>query len=299
MLGLLGTKQKNHMNTSNSHSGEETTQRLVNIESKKRLTSASISALSDKPALLKQYLKSSIANTFSELIFRLTHEIYTEEKASTLWHEIVAHRASLKKLLDRDVGMLVAALDYLTNISGDILNPKIIDDLRLEEAADMATRDSLTGLYLRGVFEFLLERMVLEHRRYDKALSVLMLDIDDFKKVNDHYGHQTGDEVLRRIGKMVLNGIRKADFPARYGGEEIAIIFPETSIGQATVMADRLREDVRRSFAEKGPTVTVSIGVSYIHEPNITTASKLVRQADNALYEAKRTGKDKVVRCVY
>jgi diguanylate cyclase (GGDEF)-like protein len=196
------------------------------------------------------------------------------------------------------VGLLVAALDYLANISGDISSPKIIDDLRMEEAAAMATRDSLTGLYLRGVFEFTLERMVQEHRRYDKPLSLLLLDVDEFKQVNDHFGHQTGDEVLRKIGKMILNGIRKANFAARYGGEEIAVILPETSIDQATVMADRLREDVRHCFGENGPTITVSIGVSYIHEPDVTTAVELVRQADKALYEAKRTGKDNVVRGV-
>jgi diguanylate cyclase (GGDEF)-like protein len=285
------------MNTGNSHSGEETTRKLVDIESKKRLTSDSIGVLCDQPKLLKEYLDSSIANTFSELMFRLTHEIYTEEKATALWQQIVLHRESLKEQVGRDMGMLVAALDYLSNISGDISSPKIMEDLRIEEAAAMATRDSLTGLYLRGVFEFSLERMVQEHRRYDKALSVILLDIDDFKKVNDDYGHQVGDEVLLRIGEMILNDIRKADFPARYGGEEIAIIFPETSVVQATVMADRLREDVRRCFAVGEPTITVSIGVSCIHEPGTTTASELVRQADKALYEAKRTGKDKVVRC--
>jgi diguanylate cyclase (GGDEF)-like protein len=284
------------MNAKNSHSDEETAHRLFEIESRGRLSSDSIGALCDQPALMKQYLDSSIANTFSELIFRLTHEIYSEEKATALWHQIVMHRASLKKRLDRDVGLLVAALDYLANISGDISSPKIIDDLRIEEAAAMATRDSLTGLYMRGVFEFTLERMVQEHRRYDKPLSLLLLDVDEFKQVNDHFGHQTGDEVLRRIGKMILNGIRKADFPARYGGEEIAVIFPETSIAQATVMADRLREDVRHCFAENGPTITVSIGVSHIHEPDVTTAVELVRKADKALYEAKRTGKDNVVR---
>jgi diguanylate cyclase (GGDEF)-like protein len=203
------------------------------------------------------------------------------------------------KRLDRDVGILVAALDYLTNITGDISSPKIMADLRIEEAAAMATRDFLTGLYLRGVFDFSLERMVLEHRRYEKTLSLLMLDVDDFKQVNDQYGHQAGDGVLRGIGKLILKSIRKADFPARYGGEEVAIIFPETPIDQAVVMAERLREDVHRYFAERGPGVTVSIGVACIHDPDITTALALVRQADKALYRAKGAGKDRVVRVVF
>lgn len=284
------------MKKKDPHSSEETARKLFDIESKERLTSDSIGTMVDQPALLKQYLESSLTNTFSELIFRLTHEIYSEEKATALWHQIVEHRANLRKRLDRDVGMLVAALDYLSNITGDISSPKIMDDLRIEEAAAMATRDSLTALYLRGVFDFTLERMVLEHRRYAKPLSLLLLDVDEFKQINDHYGHQTGDDVLCRIGKIVLNGIRKADFPARYGGDEIAVIFPETAIDQAIVMADRLRVDVCRCFTKSGSAITVSIGVSCIHEPDVTTALDLVRQTDKALYKAKRNGKDKVER---
>lgn len=282
------------MKTKDSHSSEETVRKLFDIESKGRLTSDSIGILDDQPALLKQYLESSLTNTFSELLFRLTHEIYSEEKATALWHQIVEHRANIKKRLDRDVGMLVAALDYLSNITGDISSPKIMDDLRIEEAAAIATRDSLTALYLRGVFDFTLERMVLEHRRYAKPLSLLLLDVDEFKEINDRYGHQAGDDALREIGKRVLNCIRKTDFPARYGGDEIAVIFPETSIDQAIVMADRLRIDVCRCFKESGSNITVSIGVSCIHEPDVSTAVELVQQVDRALYKAKRTGKDKV-----
>jgi hypothetical protein len=158
------------MNTDDLFSDENTTRRLVDIESTDRLTSELIDKLSNKPALLKSYLDASIGNTFSELMFRLTHEIYTENKASDLWHKIVTHRENLKKQLNRDMGMLVAALDYLSNISGDISSPKIMGDLRIEEAAEMATRDSLTGLYLRGVFDFMLEQMVSEHCRYNKNL---------------------------------------------------------------------------------------------------------------------------------
>lgn len=208
------------MNTDDSFSDENTTRRLVDIESTDRLTSASIDKLSNKPALLKSYLDASIGNTFSELMFRLTHEIYTEKRASNLWHKIVTHRESLKKQLNRDMGMLVAALDYLSNISGDISSPKIMGDLRIEEAAEMATRDSLTGLYLRGVFDFMLEQMVSDHRKYNKSLSLLMLDIDDFKQVNDDHGHQAGDEVLRKMGEILMKIIRDTDFPARYGGKK-------------------------------------------------------------------------------
>lgn len=283
------------MNPKKSYSGKKTTQKLVDIESKERLSSDSIGELCNKPELLKQYLDSSIANTYSEIMFRLTHEIYTEKKAGALWSGIVAHKENLEKQLGREVGVLVATLDYLTNISGDISSPKIIDDLRLEEAADMATHDFLTGLYLRSIFDFTLERMVVEHQRHNKELSLLLLDIDDFKKVNDNFGHPAGDDVLRRISKLIIGSIRKADFPARFGGEEIAILLPETSIEQATVLANKLCKNIRHCFAENGPAITVSIGVSSIHKQGATIASELVQKVDKAMYEAKRSGKNKIV----
>lgn len=283
------------MTTHDSPASRETTRRLVDIESKDRITSKSIEELADKPELLKQYLESSIANTFSELLYRLTHEIYTEGKAVALWEGILSHRVSLKEQLARDVGMLVAALDYLANISGDILNPKIIDDLQLEAVATIATRDSLTDLYQRSVFDFVLDRMVQEHRRHYRALSLLLLDIDDFKKVNDQYGHQAGDEVLRRIGKAVLDSFRNTDFPARYGGEELAVILPETPLSQAVEKACKLCEDVYHCFEQAPPSVTVSIGVACIAESDlITTANELIYKADMALYKAKCDGKNKV-----
>ena len=121
-----------------------------------------------------------------------------------------------------------------------------------------------------------------------------MIDIDDFKEVNDRLGHQVGDEVLRKLGEIILQRTRKADFPARYGGEEMVVILPATSIDKAIIMADTLREHISDYFAESGTPVTVSIGVSSINAPRVTTSAELVRQADKALYVAKRTGKNKV-----
>jgi diguanylate cyclase (GGDEF)-like protein len=285
------------MNKKHSPSTKETTRKLIDIISKERLTSKSINTLCNRPELLKEYLESSLSHTFSELLFRLTHEIYAEDKASKLWDQIVAHKTNLEKMIQRDVGILLAALDYLTNVTGDLSNPKIMDDLRIEEAANVATRDSLTGLYRREVFDFLLNRMVKEHARYGRKLSLLLADIDNFKQVNDRYGHQAGDEILRRIGRLFLNGIREADFPARYGGEEIAVILPETPIKQAVVLAERLRKNVCRHFTKEEHLLTVSIGVSCIHKPDITTALGLVHNADKALYAAKGSGKNKVEIC--
>ena len=290
MFSVLVSIMKNNNDSNNN----ETRRRMVDIESKNRISSKSIGELGNQPKLLKHFLESSTDNTFSELLFRLTHEVYNEDKATLLWKEINFHRATLQESLHRDVGMLVAALDYLSNITGHILNPKIIDDLRLEAAADIATRDSLTGLYLRGIFDFSLPRMIQEHYRHGRPLSFFLLDIDDFKKVNDRHGHQAGDEILRQLGKLILNDLRKTDFPARYGGEEIAVILPETSIEKAIEKAASLCRNVFLNFSKTSHALTVSIGVSCIREPDIVTATNLIRQADKALYRAKNTGKNKV-----
>lgn len=270
----------------------ETAKKLFDIESKGRLNSDSIEGLSEKPQLLKEYLDFSIANTFSELMFRLTHEFYTEDRAEKLWNNIINHRDSLKNFLNRDVGILVSALDYLTNITGDIKSPKIIDDRRIEEAATMATRDHMTGLYLRNVFDFSLIRLFKEHKRYKKDLSLLMIDIDNFKIVNDNFGHPAGDKVLKKIGQIIMNTVRSADFPARYGGEEISIILPETDEEKAVKLAERLRDAVIKCFHSE-PKITISIGVS----SDIDTALKgvdMLRYADKALYAAKLKGKNRV-----
>jgi len=273
---------------------KETASKLFDIESKERLSSKNIESLSDHPELLKNYLEFSIHNTFSELLFRLTHEVYTEKKATKLWNHILEHRENLKKKLHRDVGMLVSALDYLSNITGDISAPKIIDDRRIEEAAAMAMRDSLTGLYLRGVFDFSLERMIREHQRYKRSLSLLMIDIDDFKRVNDTLGHQAGDKVLHDIGKIVLNSIRTADFPARYGGEEMTVILPDTSLDQAVLLAEKLRVQISSDFAEGDTPVTVSIGICSTNVKDFIPSAELICKADKALYIAKTKGKNQV-----
>jgi diguanylate cyclase (GGDEF)-like protein len=272
-----------------------TANKLLAIESKDRLSSEIIDELSNKPQLLDIYLKSSIENTFSELLFRLTYEKYSEKKANRLWDAILEHRNELNKKLERDVGILTATLDYLTNITGEILCPKIIHDQRIEEAAKIATTDALTGLYSRNIFDFSIEQEIIKAIRYDKALSLMLIDIDDFKKVNDAYGHQDGDAVLRKLVKITKRILRKSDLVARYGGEEFAVIMPETSIKRAFTVAERIRKNVANILKCKELNITISIGISTLSE-KINSVYDLIRIADEALYRAKRDGKNKVVK---
>ena len=119
-----------------------------------------------------------------------------------------------------------------------------------------------------------------------------MIDVDDFKKVNDNFGHQYGDTVLKVLGKIVLETIRDADFAARYGGEEISIILPETPEDTAIIIAERLRNNVKKYFCSE-LIITISIGVS-ANMDLATSGTDMIRYADKALYVAKLKGKNRV-----
>ena len=266
-----------------------TSKKLINIEFEKRLSSKSIENISNNPELLKGYLEKSIKNNFAELLFRLTHEIYTEKKAKNLWGYIKAHNKHMTDLLGRDPGILVASLDYLYNISKDIKNPKIMDDANIEATASFATKDKLTGLYRKEVFEYTLKRKVLEHRKAKLPLSLIIIDVDKFKAINDTHGHIAGDRVLKAIGNLILTSIRKNDFPCRYGGDEFAIILPGTPYNNATLVADKIREKVAKIKSTVLNEITVSTGVSSLQYCTsiINTSKELFINADMELYKMK------------
>lgn len=163
---------------------------------------------------------------------------------------------------------------------------------------ELATTDPLTGLLNRRDF---FERLGLEFRRsrrYGRSLSLLMIDIDDFKRVNDTHGHQVGDEVLVSTAVTLHAGVRESDLVARYGGEEFVVMLPETRREDAVALAGRLREAVGAMEIPVGAAVervTVSIGVAGFPADAAEDEDELVRLADSALYAAKGSGKDRVI----
>ncbi len=162
--------------------------------------------------------------------------------------------------------------------------------------------DPLMGIHNRRYMDRRLDEEFARSRRYGLPLSVLLLDIDHFKVVNDTYGHQAGDLVLSHLGSLLLNDIRDSDIVARYGGEEILVITPNTTVSSAAVLAEHLREHIEKdkmvlSGEPNKQTiirVTVSIGVASISEI-VTDTQKLVRGADDALYRAKQEGRNRVM----
>ena len=168
----------------------------------------------------------------------------------------------------------------------------------LAEVQHMATTDWLTSLYNRRHFFRLGEDEIERARRYVHPISVIMIDIDHFKSINDTHGHSVGDQVLCAIAKRMTNGLRKSDIAGRYGGEEFAMVLPETDVGAATtIVAERMRESVcgRPVDTAEGPLmVTVSIGVAGVDQGKENLLDALTR-ADQGLYAAKRSGRNRVV----
>lgn len=162
---------------------------------------------------------------------------------------------------------------------------------------ELAMRDGLTGLFNRRVFD---EMLQIESRRPELLpLSLLMIDLDDFKQINDRFGHQAGDQVLAKVGKILRENFRGSDLVARYGGEEFAVMLPTTTSTIAFDIARRLRSRLSETtfvFDNRILRLTVSIGIAYASDPGKSTAD-LVRRADQALYRAKKAGKNRA--CVY
>lgn len=168
---------------------------------------------------------------------------------------------------------------------------------RLEE---LNTMDGLTNLKNRAYFDEALDRELKTARRLNSALSLLLLDIDHFKSINDRYGHLVGDECLRRLARLLPQKItRDTDVIARYGGEEFAVILPGTETAQAVLVAERVRTAVERLEHRDGAmtfSFTVSIGVASLELQPDLSREKLIELADSALYRAKHNGRNRVER---
>ncbi len=167
----------------------------------------------------------------------------------------------------------------------------------------MAITDELTQIYNRRYFHMIFEQEISRSKRYGHSISLLMVDIDHFKLVNDTHGHQIGDDVLVEVADIVKSATRKADVVARYGGEEIAVILPETDIIGAVGCAEKIRRNIEEkifmTIKEQPLRVTVSLGVScleHIEKAGEDEVKNLIKMADDALYQAKEFGRNRVVK---
>ncbi|MFH5882610.1 diguanylate cyclase [Liberiplasma polymorphum] len=163
-----------------------------------------------------------------------------------------------------------------------------IDKLKLQ---DLSTKDTLTGISNRFYFRKIAKIELEKARRYNKELSIIMLDIDFFKHINDNYGHKKGDEVLKNLVQAIQSKIRITDIFARWGGEEFAILLPETDLKKAVIVAEKLRVHVKGISLIEEEIITVSFRVS-AYNPDIETVDQLIGLSDEALYRAKNSGRN-------
>jgi len=188
----------------------------------------------------------------------------------------------------------LAELQYITRIAR-------FASISIENANlfRQATTDRMTGLFSHHFFEKNLDEELERARRYKSTFSLVMFDIDHFKKFNDIYGHLQGDRIIREIARIMCKAIRQVDFPARYGGEEFALILPAVDVKGALVVAERIRKRVEAfgfPSANGGEPlhVTISVGVTEFDPESAYAPSEIIREADRALYQSKENGRNRV-----
>jgi diguanylate cyclase (GGDEF)-like protein len=211
--------------------------------------------------------------------------------------------------LDQSLKELVSKKTELTKANEDLLKEiairKQTEEALLESQETLsflAVTDSLTGLYNRRHFNKLAEDEITRTLRYEHPLSVIMFDLDFFKRINDTFGHAAGDMALKMVATITKAMVRAVDIPARYGGEEFIVLLPETPVAEAAAIAERLRSRIEETpvQVEKCPiTITASFGVSdYLgktdSQPHERVLAEFVSNADQALYASKNAGKNRV-----
>jgi diguanylate cyclase (GGDEF)-like protein len=190
--------------------------------------------------------------------------------------------------------------------SGDVADvfQRLTYRQKYEQARQRMVRDALTGLFNRGHFDETLPRLLDQAKDRREPLSLLIMDVDNFKEINDGLSHVEGDRALQLIARTVMEESRVSDVPCRYGGDEFVVLLPATEASSAAELAARLRETLLDRCRHATPpypwgTISTTIGVaSYPSDPEIATAGDLVRVADQRLYEGKRGGRDRIVGTV-
>ncbi len=195
----------------------------------------------------------------------------------------VTNKKKGKEFTDEDVEMLKAVADQAAVA------------VNKAQLWDMAVTDSLTGLYVRRYFMVKLQEEIHRAERYNKPLSVVMVDLDRFKKINDTYGHDAGDRALKTISQFFQKNIRDIDAIGRYGGEEFVMLIPDADKKAAFCLAERLRKELAKVKLEDLPPITISLGIA-TYPSDGTDIEELIKKADAAMYEAKRKGRNRAVK---
>jgi polar amino acid transport system substrate-binding protein len=239
----------------------------------------------DLASVLNKMLQSVPAQRREEMIDRWI-SISLEEKVD---YSIVWQISGISALV---IAVVIFWLKKVHSYNREISHAYALLEDKNRELEQMSITNQLTGLYNRNKLDPALEQEKERAVRYKSIFSVIMLDIDDFKSINDNFGHQTGDKVLKHIGGLIQNRVRVSDTAGRWGGEEFLIICPATDLSGAHQLAERIRQDVQTQTTAEGVCVTISAGV--VEYKTGEDTETLVKRVDGKLYEAKRSGRNKV-----
>ncbi|MFH2070309.1 MAG: diguanylate cyclase [Elusimicrobiota bacterium] len=230
---------------------------------------------------------------YSDILCTLASERFSEQEAKSLWEGILQHKYIVSEKLRRNVGIRVAALDYLENIKKIITMPKIIDEGEFRETLKFAERDALTDVFnRRAVLRELVDEIEYSGKNKE-VFSLIMLDLDGYKNFNDTHGHQAGDIVLQEFAGLLKTISRKEDVIGRYGGDEFVIVLSDVNKISARVIAEKIRATVEREF-KASIGITVSLGIAE-YPSDGKTQDDLISQSDEAMYRAKEFGGNKVI----
>lgn len=224
----------------------------------------------------------------------------SKEFLITLTHGLEQFKAKSDSLLrekDTIVNELIESKKLLEKYSNNL---EEMVEQRTEILKWLSITDPLTGLYNRRYFIEQIELEFKRAKRYNRDLSLLMLDIDHFKAVNDNYGHQVGDIVLRKISSIIINQLRDSDLAFRYGGEEFMVILPETKPDDAMNVAKRMKQEImetRHDYRNFNFKVTASIGIVSVKDmlDTFETVDDIIKKVDDNLYKAKNSGRNTII----
>jgi diguanylate cyclase (GGDEF)-like protein len=239
------------------------------------------------------------AQVYSQFLFMLAHLRFTPAEAERHWRSVLNLHQSMSKRLEAKIDIRVALVSYFVDVSRRIKSPKVIELQLFRKTQASAYKDALTGLYNYRYFREHLEREIRRCELGSTAVSLVMVDIDDFKLYNDRNGHQLGNQTLSSVAQLVGATLQGGGVAIRYGGEEFALLLPSTTKNQAAELAERVRRRIAGSpfpgqAMQPGGSLTVSLGIA-TYPGDAASGEELVARADEALYLAKSLGKDRVV----
>jgi diguanylate cyclase (GGDEF)-like protein len=243
--------------------------------------------------LIDSMQKDREGKFYSDLLYAVTHRFFSPSVAEDLWNRILRHKYEMSSIMNRNIRIAVASLDYLSNLTSELASPTVSDERFITDLVHLSVHDGLTGLFNHSSCFQRVDVELKRYVRYKTPFSLLMMDIDNFKEINDQFGHHVGDNVLLALGTILKEEAREPDICCRYGGDEFVVIMPLTDAHEAGILAERLKARISRSQFD-GKMLTVSIGVASCGE-NVHTSVDLAQEMDKALYDAKRRGKNCIV----